>query len=118
VLDRYQHEFQKMLFQSDSRLMIVGYGFGDAHINSAIQAAAINGLRIFIIDTLGTDVIDKRNTQAPITEPVTDLMQALMSRIIGASRRPLNEILNNDRVEREKVMRFFEGQRDVVRIAR
>jgi hypothetical protein len=117
VLARYQDEFQAMLSQPDIHLMVIGYSFGDPHINGAVQTAATKGLRIFIVDTLGVDVIDKRNTRAQIPEPVTDLMQALMPRIFGASRRPLNEIINNDPVEKEKVMRFFEGQAHIVRIA-
>lgn len=117
VLARYQAEFQAMLSQPDTHLMVIGYGFGDTHINDVIQTAATKGSKIFIIDTLGVDVIDKRNTRAQIPEPVTDLMQALMPRIIGASRRPLNEVINSDPVENEKVMRFFEGQAHIVRIA-
>ena len=74
-------------------------------------------MKIFIMDTLGVDVIDKRNIRAQIPEPVTDLMHALMPQIVGASRRPLTEIINSDHVENEKVMRFFEGQADIVRIA-
>jgi hypothetical protein len=116
VLARYQAEFQAMLSQPDTYLMIIGYGFGDPHINGAIQTGANKGLRILIVDTLGVDVIDKRNARAQIPEPVIDLMQALMPRIIGASRRPVNEIINSDAVENEKVMRFFEGQAHVVRI--
>ncbi len=117
VLARYQAEFQAMLSQPDTHIMIIGYSFGDPHINDTIQTAATNGLKIFIIDTLGVDVIDKRNARAQKTEPVTDLMQALMPQIIGASRRPLNEIINSDPVESAKVMRFFEGQAHIVRIA-
>ena len=94
--------------------MVIGYSFGDPHINDAIQVGAGKGLRIFIVDTLGVDVIDKRNALA---EPATHLMQALMPRIIGASRRLVNEIINTDALEGEKVMRFFEGQVHVVRIA-
>jgi hypothetical protein len=116
VLARYQAEFQAMLCQPDSYLMVIGYGFGDPHINGAIQTAAIKGLRIFIVDTVGVDVIDKRNTRAQIPEPVTDLMHALMPRIIGASRRTLKEILNSDPVENGKIMRFFEQQAHIVRI--
>jgi len=117
VLARYQAEFQEMLSQPDTHLMIIGYSFGDPHINEAIQAAATRGSNIFVIDTLGVDVIDKRNTRAQIPEPVTSLMQALMPRITGASRRPLKETINSDLVENEKVMRFFEGQSYIERIA-
>jgi hypothetical protein len=117
VLKRYQEEFSNMLSLSDTHLMVIGYSFGDQHINNAIQTAANKGLKLFIIDTQGVDVIDKRNTRAQIPEPVTDLMHALMPRIIGASRRSLIEIIKNDLVENEKVMRFFEGQPRIVRIA-
>ncbi len=117
VLTQYQTEFQTLLSQPDTHLMVIGYSFGDPHINGAIQTAATKGLRIFIIDTLGVEVIDKRSRRAQIPEPVTDLMLALMPRIVGASRRPLSETINSDLVENEKVMRFFEGQPHVVRIA-
>jgi hypothetical protein len=117
VLAQYQAEFQSMLSQPDSHLMVIGYSFGDPHINGIIQSAAASGLRIFIVDTLGVDVIDKRNTLAQISQPVPELMQALMPQIIGASRRPLNETINSDPVENEKVMRFFERQAHIVRIA-
>jgi hypothetical protein len=117
VLKRYQEEFQNMLLFPDTHLMVIGYSFGDPHINNTIQAAANKGLRLFIIDALGVDVIDKRNVRAQIPEPVTDLMHALMPRIIGASRRSLIDIINSDPVENEKVMRFFEGLPHIVRIA-
>jgi SIR2-like domain len=117
VLKRYQEEFLNTLSLPDSHLMVIGYSFCDPHINNAIQAGAIKGLKLFIIDTLGVDVIDRRNTRAQIPEPVTDLMHALMPRIIGASRRSLIEIINTDPVENEKVMRFFQGQPHIIRIA-
>jgi hypothetical protein len=117
VLARYQAEFRAMLSEPDTHLMVIGYSFGDPHINEVIQTAATKGTKIFIIDALGVDVIDKRDARAQISQPVTGLMQALMSRIIGASRRPLKDIFNSDPVENEKVMRFFEGQAQVVRIA-
>jgi hypothetical protein len=117
VLARYLSEFQTMLSQPDTHLMIIGYSFGDPHINDAIQIAATKGMKIFIMDILGVDVIDKRNTWAQIPEPATDLMRALMPRIIGASRRPLTHIINSDSVENEKIMRFFDGQPHIVRIA-
>ncbi len=117
VLKRYQEEFRDMLSAPDTHLMIIGYSFGDAHINSVLQAAADNGLKMFIIDILGVDVIDKRNARTQITEPITDLMHSLMPRIIGASRRSLSDIINSDQVENGKVMRFFANQPPIVRIA-
>jgi hypothetical protein len=115
ALTKYQEDCQTMLSQPDAHLMIIGYSFGDGHINSIIRDAATKGLKTFIIDPFGVDVIDKRNTKAQIPEPITELMNALMPGLIGASRRPLNETLFRDLVENEKVMRFFQGQPDIWR---
>jgi SIR2-like domain len=117
VLKRYQEEFFNMLSSPDTHLMVIGYSFGDTHINDAIKAAAAKGLRLFIIDTQGVDVLEKRSIQEQTSQPMTDLMRALMPRIIGASRRSLIETIHGDPMENEKVMRFFEGQPHIVRIA-
>ena len=116
VLAKYHAEFQTILSRPNTHLMIIGYSFGDAHINCAIQDAASKGMKIFVIDPSGVDVIDKRNTRAPIREPVSGLMQALMPSLIGASRRSLKETIYSDLVENEKVMRFFEGQPEIRRV--
>jgi hypothetical protein len=118
VLAKYQAEFQIILSQPDTHLMIIGYSFGDDHINNVIKSAASKGMKAFIIDPLGLEIIDKRSPRAQIEERVTDLMHALMPSLIGASRRPLNEIIYSDLVEYEKVMRFFEGQPEVWRVQR
>ena len=116
VLARYQAAFQTALSQPDTKLMVIGYSFGDLHINSVIEFAAGNGLKLFVIDPYGVDVIDKRDTRAQIPEPLTDLMNALMPRFIGASRRTLNEVIFGDLVENTKVMRFFDGQAEARQI--
>jgi SIR2-like domain len=110
VLDRYYAEFKAALSQPDTHLMIIGYSFGDVHVNNAIMNAASQGMKIFVIDPLGVDVIDKRNPKAQIQEPVTELMLSLMPGLVGASRRMLNEIIFSDTVEYQKVMRFFDRQ--------
>jgi arginase family enzyme len=53
VLARYQKEFQAMLLQPDTHVMVIGYGFGDSHINGALQTAATKGLRIFLCRYVG-----------------------------------------------------------------
>jgi hypothetical protein len=88
--------------------MIVGYSFNDAHINDAIlKAIDQSDLRIFIIDPLGVDVLDKRDPKAAITQPPMDLLAQLSPRIIGGSRRPLTTTFGVDMVEHAKVMKFF-----------
>jgi hypothetical protein len=78
--------------------MVIGYSFGDDHINEAIGKAADAGqLRIFIIDPEGIDVLNKQNARAAtrVFEPLVDRLSAS---IIGASRRPLSSTLVSDQV--------------------
>jgi hypothetical protein len=112
IIDRYpilkwnHSQFREHLSRSDTRLMVIGYSFGDDHINTAISdAAAGTNLGIFVIDPLGVDVIDK-NRDAVIHAP-DQLASELWPRVIGSSRRSLREIFGTDRVEHSKVMRFF-----------
>jgi hypothetical protein len=57
LLEWYHAEFSRSLQAVGARLMIIGYSFGDAHINKMIFDGIETGLRIFIIDPLGADVI-------------------------------------------------------------
>ena len=118
LLARYQQDFRNLLLQPDTHLMVIGYGFRDDHINNVIEDAARSGMQIFIVDPRGVDVVDKRDSRAQIIQPVTDFMRALIPAIIGASRRQLNDIIFTDLIENEKVMRFFDGQPDIWRVAK
>ena len=107
VLQKYHSDFTSLLSKGDSRLMVIGYSFGDDHINRSITEAITNGnLKTFIIDPLGTDVFDK-NRNAAVYSP-DKLAVDLWPSLIGASRRSLREIFGTDRVEYEKVLRFFD----------
>jgi hypothetical protein len=106
LLSFYHSEFVKRLSMPNSRLMVIGYSFRDDHINRAIREAADKGgLKIFIIDPVGTAITDK-NRDASIYK-ADELAEALWPHLIGASRRSLREIFGTDRVEFEKVDRFF-----------
>jgi hypothetical protein len=86
----------------DARLMIIGYSFGDAHINEIIFAGIEKGLKIFIIDPYGVDVIGS-NKSSPL-----NIGFSIRNAIIGASRRPLlNTLSGRDMVELQKINRFF-----------
>jgi hypothetical protein len=110
VLTRYHQLFQSYLSSGAARLMVIGYGFNDEHINETIAAAAKGGqLGIYIIDSLGIDVLDK-NRLNPIYSP-GPLIADLGPSLVGASRRTLREIFGSDHVEHAKVMSFFPSQR-------
>lgn len=112
IIDRYpilkwnHQQFKEYLSPSDTRLMVIGYSFGDDHINNVIREAVVGGnLGIFVIDPSGVDVIDK-NIGAQIYAP-DEFTLALQPNLIGSSRRSLREIFGNDPVEYSKVMKFF-----------
>ncbi len=105
LLTWYHDLFRTDLGQRDTRLMIIGYSFNDAHINKAIIDATVEGnLELFIVDPLGVDVIDKRKSRA--SSP-TELMTRLSPAIVGSSRRQLLSTFNTDLVEHARVMKFF-----------
>jgi len=109
LLKWYQSQFRDYLSERDSRLMVIGYGFKDSHINRAIGLAAnYSNLHVFIIDPRGSDLI--REIPADhITPDACGLgRDAIFERaLIGASRRSLHEIFGMDSVECSKVMSFF-----------
>jgi hypothetical protein len=88
LLSWYEQEFRKALCDRGARLMVIGYGFADRHINSHIRDGAAAGMRLFIID-------------------LYNFGGSLQESFIGASRRDLLATLTRDTVERAKIMRFF-----------
>jgi len=106
VLRHSMQQFETMLLECDCRLAIIGYGFLDQHINKTLSDAAKagRGLKIFVIDPLGVEVmrgpLERRPFQIRGGHPFE-------GHIIGASRRGLAQIFGSDFVERQKVLRFF-----------
>jgi hypothetical protein len=107
ILTWYHEQFSEYLLRPDARSIVIGYSFSDAHINAVIGESVNKGLKLFIIDPLGVDVLDKRQKE-PVGRPSRDeYMDKLAPNIIGASRRPLTSIFNDDVVEHARVMKFF-----------
>lgn len=111
VLSWYHQQFEKRLYQGGTRLMVIGYGFRDSHINEVIMRAVNErGTQMFIIAPEGGDLARRVNPthQAPIRVG-TDLEATFELGMIGASRRSLREIFGGDSIEFNKVMRFFQA---------
>ncbi len=65
LLDFYHEAFEQVLRTGDVRLMIIGYGFGDEHINSVIASAVQQcGLRVFIWNTQA-DIVERLRNSEP-----------------------------------------------------
>ncbi len=90
LLKWYHETFSRYISAPGARVMIVGYGFRDVHINDMLIQAARAGSKFFIIDYNGTDAI--RPDRAAISPEDYELLR---SNVIGASRRPLAEIFGD-----------------------
>lgn len=109
VLRWYSGIFSECLSSSEARLMVVGYGFRDDHINETLVRAIERGLRLFIVDPLGADVVSSLNPLKPgeLGYQATAIEEAAQKALVGASRRPLSSTFSTDEVERRKLDRFF-----------
>ena len=112
ILSWYAKKFGEYLRAGDTRLMTIGYGFRDGHINDAIKfAVERSGLRFFNISPEGASQARAMNpTRQPgaITDPSTDLEPMFEKGIVGTSRRSLSEIFGRgSSIEHAKIMRFF-----------
>jgi len=61
ILSWYAKEFARCLQESNSRLLVIGYGFRDNHVNDAIGDGVTRGLRMFVIDPQGAELAFKLN---------------------------------------------------------
>ena len=109
LLAWYLQQFEEMLERQDTRLMIIGYGFLDLHINAVIQKAVDqHGLEIFNISPAGAEHAHRVTHMSDSIILGPQLENAFQRGLIGASRRPLSQIFGPDQTERKKVLRFFD----------
>jgi hypothetical protein len=105
VADAAFEEFDKRI--RGHQVVIVGYSFNDEHINTLLANAVRAGTAYFIVDPQGTDVIDKRDAYAAITQPRSAFVNKMIESIDGASRRDLRSTLASDHIERTKLDHFM-----------
>lgn len=111
ILNRYADEFERRLCSPNTRLMVIGYGFRDDHINGVIAKASSLGLKMFIVAPEGTELARRNNptrVSGQISAP-TSLEAIFQDSLIGASRRTLRETFGHDYAEYSKLIRFFEA---------
>lgn len=108
VLSRYSEAFAQRLAEPDTKLMVIGYGFRDEHINEVLIRELNRGLQAFVISPQGAGAA--RAVSPTLRGQVTarsNLEHAFENGLIGASRRGLRDIFGGDDLEFNKVMRFF-----------
>ena len=92
LLKWYFDIFERVLFDGDVKLMIVGYGFGDDHVNEMI-ARGINehGLKVFVWNT------NPKIKECILASRSPDIWKGL----IGASSKTFAEVFTRDSPETE-----------------
>jgi len=110
LLKKYLEVFESTLTHSESRLMVIGYGFGDDHINQHIANGVEKGLKLFNLNPAGADLATNLNKTRQSGHIICDshLEDLFRKALIGASRRSLNEIFGENEIEYQKIMRFFD----------
>jgi SIR2-like domain len=111
ILSWYMSKFEELAWAGGTRLMVVGYGFRDEHINRVIERGAHEfGLRLFVVDPAGADIAWRVNSSRGSGAAIgaeSKLEATFKVAVDGASRRSLRKIFGGDSVEHAKVMRFL-----------
>jgi hypothetical protein len=108
VLQWSLEQFREYLAKPQTQLMVIGYGFRDDHINRVIIEAVTRGLRFFVVDTNGRDVVRRANPSwgGDIYKP-NELDDAFDTGLIRANSRGLAETFGDDDYSFADLMDFF-----------
>jgi len=99
LLATYWQIFRTALQAGDVRLMIVGYGFGDEHVNAVIADASENhGLRLFIWDT-APSLMDR--VRAAAHGP------RIWKGVLSTASRPMIEVFPSNQAETAEYRRIL-----------
>jgi len=108
LLVAYFNDFACRLRQPGARLMIIGYGFADEHVNQVLVDAGKENpsLGVYFVHPDGRDAICRgvRAQDRFLPQYVPPLGYL---RCIGESRRPFSSTFNEDELEFQKITRFF-----------
>lgn len=109
ILHKYLGVLENALSAPSSRLVVIGYGFRDNHINAVLERAISSGLRLFVIDPSGAELAFKLN-ETRINRGIaatTPLEAMLKQAVVGGSRRHLRDVFGVDNTEYNKIARFL-----------
>lgn len=111
ILMWYAAKFSEYLSRPGARLMVIGYGFRDKHINQLILDAWLKGgktLSMFVVGPAGRDILRKVNATygKPIYVP-----EPLEEIVVYDSTRPLPRTFGgNDPGEHDLLIRYAAGK--------
>ena len=108
VLKWGMERFQEYLSKADTRLVAIGYGFRDHHINTAIvEAAGGSQLSLYVVNPDGAEAANWE-CQGGVIPAKSALYQKVSPLIRGTSQRQLNTTFGrSDRAEHGKLIRWL-----------
>lgn len=104
ILNWYLDQFHRSLSNNETRIMVIGYGFRDPHIDDIIYSAwQRSRLQMFlVVGERGRGVFDKQpHAQIKVRDKMEDIG------LCGISTRRLSATFAGDHAELEKFERFF-----------
>jgi hypothetical protein len=104
LLKRYNDIFRNTLTTENARLMVIGYGYKDEHINRVVREGEHSGLKIFNISPEGADAWTETPNSGPGSIRGRNFLEPML---IGASRRSILEGADPSKAEYQKINRFF-----------
>ena len=112
ILNRYFEEFLLRLSVDGTKLVVIGYGFRDHHINRVlVDAIGKHSLKFFVVDPSGVGLAKALSStvlpDAPLVVNGYSLEWIFANGCAGASRRKLTEIFHGESPEYAKLVRFL-----------
>jgi len=99
ILGQYFDAFKKTLYRPDCRLLVIGYGFGDAHINEVICKAIVDfRIKVFVSNCMRYE---------KLRENLQDVSLPENTKVNLGSRSAGEVILSATSVERKPVTNFY-----------
>lgn len=114
ILRRYASEFSTRLNSPTTRVMVIGYGFKDHHINRVIaEVVHKHDLKMFVVSPRGRELAKVLSSTVhpgiPLMVHKYDLENVFQQSLIGVSQRPLRQTFGEDGAEYRKIQKFFEA---------
>ena len=104
LLSGYLDAFRRYLTVGGSKLMVIGYGFADEHVNEAIgEASTKSALQTYVIDPSGLAVF--RADPPNLMKPYKSIFDQI--NLGGISMRPFREAFRSDTFSFNSFYRFL-----------
>ena len=113
LLDQYHHKFADFMRLGNTRLTVIGYGFGDEHINRTLQmAVSEHAMQMYVIDPRGAGIAWEARIarHGKIHEKTSEFEEWFQKGLYGASITPFRRLMIDETLDREVLEDFLTGK--------